>query len=70
MSEKTIIALYNKYAKKSIEEAEARKVRNTSLQYKLHYEMVDIRSKISREIEKISGIKRKPLEDELLEDDE
>ena len=64
MSEKTIIELYNEYAKKSIEEAKARKTRNTSLENKLHYEMVDIRGKISREIEKISGIPK------LLEDDE
>jgi len=56
MSEKTIIELYNKYAKKAIKEAKARKARNTSLENKLHYEMVDIRGKISQEIEKISGI--------------
>ncbi len=56
MSEKTIIKLYNEYAKKSIKEAKARKARNTSLENKLHYEMVDIRGKISQEIEKISGI--------------
>ena len=64
MSEKTIIELYNQYAKKSIEEAKARKARNTSLEYKLHYEMVEIRGKVSREIEKISGITRKPFEDD------
>ncbi|MBC8497959.1 hypothetical protein ISS40_05060 [Candidatus Bathyarchaeota archaeon] len=64
MSEKTIIELYNEYANKSIEEAKAKKARNTSLEYKLHYEMVEIRSKISREIEKISGIARKPFVDD------
>lgn len=64
MSEKTIIELYNEYANKSIEEAKAKKARNTSLEYKLHYEMVEIRSKISREIEMISGIARKPFVDD------
>jgi hypothetical protein len=64
MSEKAIIELYNEYAKKSIEEAKAKKARNTSLEYSLHYEMVEIRGKISREIEKISGITRKPFADE------
>lgn len=64
MSEKAVIELYNEYAKKSIEEAKAKKARNPSLEYKVHYEMVDIQKKISRELEKISGIKRPQFADD------
>jgi hypothetical protein len=64
MSEKAVIELYNEYAKKAVQEAKAKKARNPSLEYKVHYEMVDIQNKISRELEKISGIKKPQFDDE------
>jgi hypothetical protein len=64
MSEKAVIELYNEYAKKSVDVAKAKKARNSSLEYKLHYEMVDIQKKISTELDKISGIKKPQFADD------
>ena len=55
MSEEKIYDLYKKYAHARIEEVKARKTRDNSKQYKIHYEMVELRTDISNELEKIAN---------------
>lgn len=53
MSEEKIIELYNKYAHAHVREAKARKSQNNSQEYKVHYEMAELRREIAKELENI-----------------
>jgi len=53
MSEKKVFDLYEQYAQARIDEAKARKARDNSQGYKIHYKMVELRKKISSAIEDV-----------------
>jgi len=53
MSEEKIFELYNKYAHAHIREAKATKSKDYSQEYKVHYEMLELRREISKELENI-----------------
>lgn len=53
MSEEKVFDLYKQYAQAKIEEAKARAARDNSQEYKIHYEMVELRNEISRALENV-----------------
>lgn len=53
MNEEKVFDLYKQYAKLKIDEAKARKARDNSQGYKIHYKMVDLRREISSVLENV-----------------
>jgi len=53
MREKKVFDLYEQYAQARIDEAKAKKARDNSKVYKIHYKMVDLRREISSALENV-----------------
>jgi len=53
MSEEKVFDLYKQYAQAKIEEAKARKTRDHSKEYKIHYKMVELRNEISKALNNV-----------------